>query len=67
MLARKNITMSYLDKVKDKVEKIFKQELSMKSTIAAVQNLFEKELVDSFKNGIEVGKKEASQPSDAKK
>jgi len=60
--------MSYLESAKEKVEKIFAQELSEKDTIAAIQELFEKELVDSFKNGIEVGKKRrASQPKDAKK
>jgi len=59
--------MNYLDEAKKKVEKIFKQELSMKDTITAIQELFEKELVESFKNGIEVGTKRASQPKDAKK
>jgi len=59
--------MSYLQEAKEKVEKIFEQELSEKDTIAAIQELFEKELVDSFKNGIEVGKKRASQPKGAKK
>jgi len=59
--------MSYLEEAKEKVEKIFAQELSEKDTIAAIQELFEKELVDSFKNGIEVGKKRSSQPKDAQK
>jgi len=60
--------MSYLEEAKEKVEKIFAQGLSMKDTISALQDFFEKELVLSFKNGIEVGKnRRNSQPKDAKK
>ncbi len=52
--------MNYIDKVGKKIAEVFETESSKADTMAVIQELFEKELKASFKNGIEVGEKRTS-------
>lgn len=49
--------MSYLDEVDVKIDEIFSQDLKKEQLYSQIRNLFHEELKQSFKNGMEVGRK----------
>ena len=59
--------MSYLDEVDQKIDEIFNSRLTEDRLYSKIKTLIHEELIRSFKNGMEIGRKTRGKISQSKR